>query len=685
MDAAKKIETTRARFTELLATQLNYFGNLGDKVGKVVHKKIADSSYEAIGCLGFDPHSERLAATVNIKRPFGYGGGLCSQGSKEHVRFYLDQGAGWEDQGQVTFDVHDIADAKDCSGAPTKPLTYAASVTLDAKRRPCKTPQLPKVRAILSWQDPPPANSPNWLPVWGEVQEAHIQVAPGDGTLVSLFDGLKGVLPKDFQLAPQWQAVAEKPLFDPEFLAANFKDLATLYVHSADKESAVEPHRLGAKHLALTLAGNSDPQLAQHITDQWNAADLDLSAAIGAFAATEGETRFEEVECLALDTHREELVATFRIKRPSGYLGNLCQEGSQEHIAFYADWDSDCSGWDHLATVTVDVHDIAKIPADGLHYAAFLPLDLKRLRRPCGQPKIGRVRAVLSWNQPPVDAETPPRWGNHLDAHVLIPPGEELEPKEIRPLFDRVGGIRTRDIDDANGLTGPDASFLNGFPADSQRRPCPFGGRVVIQGPPFENQDYRIQVRRPGGVWSSLVNTFRLAPQTGPEYLKSPQGGTDLYRYESIARNPGRVLGWWETSGDELWEVKLEIPGHGQVIQRVQLKNSGIEAVEIHIQRGGDCGKFQINTQLNGTFVARDPYLASYALKTEPFNAPGAQLSPRRGDTSTAVAPGAPWTLDTSGMPACGYTLEVDVFDRAILNSTSHRHHGSAAVGFCLL
>ena len=685
MEQFDQLDKTRTQFLQLITKQPNFFGNLGADGGPVTQKKVADTTYEDIGCVGYDPVHRRLAATVAIKRSSGYLGNLCSSGSKEHVRFYLDQGDGWEDQGLASFDVHDIPTGKDCSGAGTKPLTYAASVTLDPTQKPCRIPQLPRVRVVLSWQDVPPADRPDWRPVWGAVRDVSIQIQPGAETLDSLLDRWKDQFEVPIELPPDLQPIQTLPLADLKVVAADLSELAAKYVHQADEATQVEPHRFGASQLALLAQGNLEADLKASIAEQWQLADLDLPEALGPFFDMEQETQYEEVDCLALDPNRDELVATFRIKRPTGYLGNLCQEGSKEYISFFADWDDECGEWEHLGTLSLDVHDIAKLPKDGLHYAMYLPVDLKFHRRPCERPKVGRVRAVLSWNTPPGGANDPPRWGNALDAHVLIPPGEVVDPDDIRPLFDRIGGIRTRDINDVTGLTGPQASFLNGRPADGLQRPCPFGRRVLIQGPPFVGQRYRIQVRPQGGTWSSLVNTMTLYPLIGPGYSKMPVAGTDWYTYEPILNNTGMVLGWWDTAGDELFDVKLEILGHGEIFQRVQLKNSGIKARDIHIDAGGDCGRFSIGTTLEGDFVAQDDYLAGYSLGTAPFGAPAGQLTPRRGNVSTPDAPGSRWRLDTTGMKACGYVLTVHVSDRAILDSNNNRHHASASVGFCLL
>ena len=59
-----------------------------------------------------------MEATFSIKNSYGYSGDLCTAGSREYVRFYLDfhDGAGFIDQGNVAINVHDIPAGKDCNG-----------------------------------------------------------------------------------------------------------------------------------------------------------------------------------------------------------------------------------------------------------------------------------------------------------------------------------------------------------------------------------------------------------------------------------------------------------------------------------------------------------------------------------------------------------------------------------------
>jgi hypothetical protein len=42
------------------------------------------------------------------------------------------------------------------------------------------------------------------------------------------------------------------------------------------------------------------------------------------------------------------------------------------------------------------------------------------------------------------------------------------------------------------------------------------------------------------------------------------------------------------------------------------------------------------------------------------------------------------WSLDTSGLPRCGYVVYLHAWDRTIVNSGFIGHHGQDVVGLCL-
>src|SRR5262245_43436332 len=95
--AAQRPPRERLQFKALLAGNPNYFGNFPEAGLKAVQVIAGNTSYEQVTCVGYNLNLSLLEATVQIKRPGGYGGSLCFKGSTEFVRFYVDYGSGWQD------------------------------------------------------------------------------------------------------------------------------------------------------------------------------------------------------------------------------------------------------------------------------------------------------------------------------------------------------------------------------------------------------------------------------------------------------------------------------------------------------------------------------------------------------------------------------------------------------------
>jgi hypothetical protein len=460
----------------------------------------------------------------------------------------------------------------------------------------------------------------------------------------------------------------------------------------------------------------------------WESLDLDWAAAIAALGDTSADVSYEELECLGLDeTIPERLVATFRIKRPTGYSGDLCHAGSQEYIAFWADWDDKCE-WTYLGTATVNVHDIKEIPKEGLCYSAILTVNLNCRRRPCGKPKIGRVRAVLSWNVPPstIDPDKLNYYGNRLDAHVQINPGEVCDPNEPEAKIRNIGGIPVEDILTAStGMTKPGTTpavvFAHhpAFTADEWGlgRSCPFGGQVKIEGHfwgPVETGTqyyYRVKVHKIGESYSSftvLADSFLLERADSGFDLQISSGG--FFQYKDQADYSDIGLAYWNSAGENVpWDVQLEIataPNEASIIKwspwyRIQLDNTapaGPPAVpltmDIHITSGaGDCKDFdEGTTAIDGYFIADDAHFGAWSHSTEPNTlATPSNLPTVSGLASTSPAPapgGHNWSLNTDSpihMKPCGYVVRLDIWDLTIVNSFPSSHNWNhIETGFCL-
>jgi hypothetical protein len=676
----QQIEVERSKFHTLIAQNPNYFGTDLKSTLKAVKAISGNTRYEQLTCIGFNPERDLLEAIVQVKLPFGYGGDSCGPGSQEYVRFFIDEGTGWADVGLTSFIVYDTPDGKDCSGTAIKPLSYAVSIKLDPKRDICKHPLMPKVRAVLSWGTPP-SNDPNVPPVWGNALDGQIQIKKREWQWSDIIGDLAEQAKIKLEVPELFQAVQFDPIVLPQPQALTLEVLAKRYAPSKSKVTPVEPHRFAFAELQAATVQPVASDIKAKIA-QWKDLGLDWSAAIGQLALTKGDTSYEQLDCLALDTNLERLIATFTIKRSKGYSSGLCDAGSQEYVTFYADWDNTCV-WTPVGTVSVTVYDIDDIPADGLHYAAILPVDLFKHRpseKECKIPKISRIRAVLSWNTPYVEGG-PLVWGNELQTHVQIKRGVN----KVHAHISALGGVGIDEINSTGlnptGLTNPGAKFWKSpFSTVHGTLGCPFGGSIEVLGQPFVGKKYRITVRELGNLSSARVLSDPLVVRKWNSTFETKTAVNGFFEYlDPVTYPESFILYNWPTSksvhGDIRWEVQLELSTDGITVDTktpwycLQLDNTVPDA-EIKIN-GGDCKQFngKMTTTITGTFIAKDDYFGSYNIDITPHSqSPNAVTSVHNILTGTGT-----WSLDTTSpnhMPPCAYVIALRVYDRSILNSS---------------
>lgn len=692
---AVQVETERAQFTSLLQANPNYFGTLAASPLAAAVEMAGNTKYEALTCLGYNPAHDTLEATVAVKQATGYKGNLCQAGSTEYVRFYIDYGSGWEDLGLIGFAVHDIPTEADCRGRREKPLLYAATLPFEPRRKFCGSPVLPTVRAILSWEIAPPPNQPNWPPVWGDVVDRPIQIRPRTWFVSDLIDLIAKEINVDLKLPPQIEAVQNEPIPQPQPDVLQLAELTRRYGAAEGRAAGqVEPHRFALAAAQTTLIeAQQAPQSFAATVKQWEKLNLNLEAILAALEKTKGNVSYEELDCVALDPNREWLTATFRIKESVGYSGSLCEKGSREYVAFWADWNDTCS-WTYLGTVPVNVHDIDDIPADGLHYTAVLPVDLAAYRQPCSEPKIGRVRAVLSWNAAPstTDPDQVPHWGNRVDAHVQIKPGPTGGPQARISIL---GGVGLADINTGgNGMTTPTAKMSPwGTNVDAHGRQCPFGGLIEVSAPPNVGYKYRVWVREAGVPASEQIvkDKIWVVDQFGVGSYHNADPVSGFFTYLPVTQNVENLLALWRSGADGLYEIRLEMANMANVVvdstpwYHLRIDNTKPDA-QITID-GGACHTYTPGVTITGRFVARDAHFGSFTLDTLPASmTPPSPTTATPSTAQTAVAPGDVWQLDTTGMAPCGYVVRVRVSDRTVVDSKPGSHNRSSDDrGFCLL
>lgn len=708
-------------------------------LSKFLPQQTAGITYwEQLQCVGFNPDVSRLEAVISVKQSFGYSGGLCSTGSHEYVRFFVDyhDGAGFQDVGLVSCKVADIPDP-----APqTKhPLHYMVYLFLndEAHRRftSCDTAIIPTVRAVLSWNTIPSTN-PNDTPHFGNVVNADIQLKRKRiifwGDLIAEL-GIKeklDVLPKiddDFKVP-----IIDKPLPPIEQYYRSYKS------------AGVEDHR--------AFFSSVLPQIPEAATFQTQepAYDLEAVSKLGVnigdltkiilspiFDNDKANVSYEEMTCVGLNTNTDTLAAVVRVKKSSGFSGNMCTAGSKEHVAFWADWNNDGTFDEYLGTASVVVHDITNIPKDGLFYNVALPVDFTKRLKSCETPNIVRIRAVLSWQTLPStsDPNALNFYGNRIDVRVQVRPGQLDGGKLGINLFD-VNGVAISNIDQVafstRGLAYSGGSFPNAA--------YPFGGLIKLSGMLTNSGAsgttfYKVQfLDTSSGTWQNVMDkqTFQIiesSVQTLHDQDPSLTSGWLTYLPAVPAKAEKlSLLAFWD-SGNRNGLYKLRVaftkdPAFNPVNITyssevfIFLDNTGFtvnsapsamldpgSTLDVIIA-GGDCKFYKKGDIISGQLKVLDKYFSGWRFDLQP----AAHIIPLGTPLSTFITPasrnsvsladngdnGTAFTIDTKYLQSCGYTIRLSATDRSLLgykivfldgsyiyNLTSH--YAEKYLGFAVL
>lgn len=673
------------------------------------------TAWEALTCVGFHPNTDQLEAVVEIRRDSGYSGDLCSDGSTEYVRFFVDwhDGTGFQDVGLTSLQVFDIAGPE--------PIQHVVRLALDdaARARCCNVEVIPTVRAVLGWNEVPSLD-PDELPVYGNRIDAHIQIAAKfciEAFDVSAIDGLSQVGQLNQDLLKN---------------SANWSSLVKDY-----RELEVEEERLTFPALAPMLEGVSlspnnvaafQPDLT--ILDEL---DLNLEGIFEKMAfGDKGNTRYEELTCVGLDSALDTFGAVIHVKRPAGYSGNLCRRGSTEFVRFWADWDAD-GIWHDLGTAKVQVHDLATLPPEGVHYAVALPVDISDRVRDCDTPQVIRIRASLSWEREPRSPNRPETWGNLLDGWVRLRPGDDAEDGLVAELY-RVGGVAPVNISPTSYFAYPSLGVLDPNSCSAPPMDRPFAGNVSVAG----------RIRDFTGNAQPIFYQVQYAPHSplGPPanwlpvthqvtwYLDVPPPQIDRYLtahaadgwfeyQEKLNLGPnsiyvrGEHLAVWGSQGlpDGDYSIRLAFAKGHPVLTGSQIFTTDPVTIKVDntsfrvsqvigsnqldvtsdldlVVEGAstECRRYKRGEVVRGNLRALDNNFHHWSLNLQPAGRTGgATPSPRcrayravgdRGDANQA------WTLDTTNMQACGYTLRLRAYDRAIVHSNGAlRHAGEKYIG----
>jgi hypothetical protein len=725
----EKVEKERTEFKALIGMNRNYFGTYPELKIKPVFPLQYKTKYEELTCVGYFPDSDRLEAVIQVKLENGYGGSLCTNGSHEYVRFYVDwNGDGdytdsGEDEGLAQVNVHNIpnivTDRRACL-SKTKPLFYAVHVQPHPRKKQCRIPYIVKMKAVLSWEAPPPAGNPNAPVVWGNFIEKWIQVDPLPHLMLSEeitpeinFDEIK----KESQITPKKVLPVSELQKMYEGKNVPEKRFRFTELHSAIEKIQTDPT---SKQAIL--------QLPEY---------MGKGKLIEELLASQNNTRYEELRCLGLNYDLDQLVATLTVKLAYGYSGNLCTAGSKEYVAFWAYvWNPatfSCK-WRYLGTGSVSVYDISAIPNEGLQYSLYLPVDLSEFKGACNKPKILRIRGVLSWNSPPsvVDPFKAPHWGNASEIQIQVKPGLQVPQNQQLPFLWSAGTMAVESIaGNPFSLTSPGSpdgyaygiSLNGGFTAVES----PFGGKIAISGTITHTQNlawkYKVQYRKGGSGWIDIGNPFRIWIRKNgvPSGYIDQVATNGYYTYRKDLDAPdtveveGDYMAHWPTPvlfGDGLYDVRIlllksgapasgDVPADHIASNPVKLMIDNQKPVADVSLDGGNCNTTFLGDSITGKFTATDKHISFYYLNILPVSAPlppiFTSIFREQYPNELLGYPALPaanllgrineaFSLSsTATTTPCGYVIGIHVWDRAIINNSRYGNYNTWSVGFCLL
>lgn len=681
--------------------------------------------WEELGCVGFNPGQSRLEAIVSIKQATGYSGSLCSTGSTEYVRFFVDYGSGYEDAGITSFQVFDIPDAAHSS----HPLEFMVSVNLkdEAHRRLCWTPVMPKVKAILSW-NAIPSTDPNQPITYGNSREVHIQLKPRPWKFIDVFEvskiSVEGLSLRHLDLDQLVPQQLKKPV--------PYTELQRTYL-----KEQVPPHRVlyQSVYPAVKNVSSGLPSIDFGPNSFSKEFDLDWLKLGDLLLEPISNTDYEQLTCVGLNSAKDTLGAVIHVKRPNGFSGSLCYAGSTEYVAFWADWNNDGSYDEYLGTAKVEVHDIATMPAEGLYYCVSLPLSLASRLKFCSTPNVVGIRGVLSWNVMPstFDPNDLHYWGNRLDAKVQLRK-KPATGSELNFHYHDIGQVPLAQISNSLAYYSASGSSYNNRPWGGLVH---IGGRFENAGP-AGNVHYRVewsavnsmndadwspvatsqsfQLYNPvSGFYDSIVD--QVTPDGWFSYLEDFSGGNLIDEYDA-------TLAAWDTTGKQgtyyIRVIYTTDHTHASFTRTtpvaIRINNirysantafhnyipggsvlSAAHDVDMIFSGAGGCISHNAGNNFDGHFKAVHPYFAKVQLYVMPSNsqavmisggittAPSGTLVRESGSAAFTGYLNEAWQMDTSAMQRCGYVLVMDAFERTIYNGSHDLPYVTVSIGFAII
>ncbi|HVZ96637.1 MAG TPA: hypothetical protein VG847_07165 [Chitinophagaceae bacterium] len=681
----------RAGFKVLQLSNANYFGNLKESNLKPVVQIASNVFYEELKCVSYNPATHVLNAAVTIKQNGGYNGGSCTRGSVEYVRFYVDylRNGNWIDEGLVGTNVHDLSFGGN--------ICYNVHLALNPKNLACcdDPAVLPRVWAILSWNSAPPANTPVWTPVWGNVFETNIQIAPAFTIWCLIKKGIQ--IPVELQKQLNVNLHLAEQIYHPVPPKPDPGPLLTLQELKTNYKDKVEDTRIVLPQVA-SLSNFSE---IASVKDSFTAKAFNWAQLVGDIALLKFNTTYEEIRCVALNRELDTLHASIIVKKPYGYLGDLCHAGSKEYVAFYMDFGA---GYVYMGASSVDVHDISTVPGDGLWYNVAIPVNLQPYQKQWCTEGKAVLKAILSWNIAP-PANNPDyiaAYGNWAECTVEIKPlPQGVIPGNTTVVLEKLGGMAVEDINVTTGLATTNSAASLGGAKDS-----PFYGTMEMIGNifyPVPGMSYRFLITKPGGAEQPLldtqiITTDTMGVPTDHTLNPDPQGWIPFLQTASTNIVAG-LLGRYSATAEGKHVIRIQAK---DALNNIYDDPNGAvsitadaQAPDVHIHIdpaiGGDCADFTVGQDITGTYSMTDAHAGSFTISVTPakgaavdVDGMGTNSLSYTGGTLPNGGKAGAFVIHTANVPRCGYNVRIDAWDRTIINSHGIGFYNYDVQGFCL-
>ena len=246
---------------------------------------------------------------------------------------------------------------------------------------------------------------------------------------------------------------------------------------------------------------------------------------------------------------------------------------------------------------------------------------------------------------------------------------------------------------------------------------------------------YQAFITPPSGPKFQLTNTFNIgvfpadAPILHPEVVIPQQvlapygpvsGGSATAVYYTYYESADgqlvdpRQIAWFVAGGLPEGNYTIEIDGFawdGSMYQPMAPQSKTFYVYNGYIPGGNapqctlnltsaaDCGNITVGQTITGEYSVTDEFFGIVTVAMTPLSGitmPTVILSNFNDGPESVVYDGTntagtsgTFTIDTSGLPPCGYTIQLQAWDRALANSCEGPnctgHYGQAAQGFCLV